>query len=138
MTLTLRRALLPLILAAGLPAVAAAQTVYSCAPSDMQAAGNWIAPEIVVAWEAGADSATVNDAVIATFVGTPVKAKIDADNDRRVTFSWRVKTEAGGQKTTMIYRLTMQKADLSASFIAVPQGYSNTFQTQGRCRKVQG
>lgn len=133
-------AIVPVALAAflsGLPGAALAQ-VYSCKPDDPRSAGNWIAPEIVISHEEGDSKAIVNDAIIDSFVGQPVEAKIDTDNARRTTYSWRVKTKAGTQTATMIYRVTVQKADLTASFIAVPQGYSNTFQVQGRCKRVKG
>jgi hypothetical protein len=122
---------------------AAAQEVYLCKPRDTRDSGNWVAPEVGIAYKPGDKTALVDDAIIQTFEKGPKEAKVDTDNAKRITFSWKVKTKAGtsnegGQTITMVYRLTIQKADLSASFIVVPQGYSNTFQTQGKCQKVKG
>lgn len=118
--------------------VAAAQEVYHCIPKDTRAAGNWIAPEIYIAYNAGEVVALVDDAIIQTFEEGPKEAKVDTDNSKRMSFSWTVKTNANQQYAVMIYRLTILKADLKASFIAVPQGYANTWQTQGKCQKIKG
>lgn len=118
--------------------VAAAQEVYLCKPKDTRAAGNWIAPEIAIAFNPGEKVALVDDAIIQTFEEGPKEAKVDTDNTKRTTFSWTVETNANQQYAIMIYRLTIMKADLKASFIAVPQGYANTWQTQGKCEKIKG
>jgi hypothetical protein len=99
----------------------------------------WIAPETLVVHEAGAKDATVNDGIIQHFLKAPVTAKVDTDNAKRTTFSWKVDTRTStGQLTTMVYRLTIMKADLSASYVAVPQRYSNNFTARGKCERVKG
>jgi hypothetical protein len=122
---------------------AVAQEVYLCKPRDTRETGNWIAPEVAIAYKPVEKTALVDDAIIQTFETGPKPAKVDTDNTKRMTFSWKVKTRAGTSKDgtqtiNMVYRLTIQKADLSASFIVVPQGYSNTFQTQGKCQRIKG
>jgi hypothetical protein len=100
---------------------------------------SWIAPETLVVHEPGAQDAIVNDGIIQRFLETPVTAKVNTDNSKRTTFSWKVKMRnKGGQYTTMLYRLTIMKSDLSASFVAVPQGYSNNFTARGKCARVKG
>lgn len=123
--------------------VAAAQEVYLCKPKDPAAAGNWIAPEIAVAYKSGDATALVDDGIIQTFEKGPKEATVDVDNAKRMTFTWKVKVKSGTSRTgtqtvTMSYRLTIQKADKKASFIVAPQGYANTFQTQGKCEKIKG
>ena len=93
--------------------------------------------QIVVARKG--EKALVFDGLIQHYLGEPIEAKIDTDNASRTTYSWALKTKSGSNQTaTMTYRLTISKADLSASAVAIPGRYAQTFTARGRCRKVKG
>jgi hypothetical protein len=38
----------------------------------------------------------------------------------------------------MLFRVTVMKADLSATITATPQGYEGNYQSSGRCKKLKG
>ena len=135
-----RRLALPLGLVlpivAALPA--AADTIYECHIAQNADNGNWIPDTIVVVQKDGEPTATVFDALIKRFNGSPMVAKIDTDNTKRVTYSWEVKVKSvTNQPSRMGFRLTVMKADLSASVTARPLRYAQDFAARGKCQKAK-
>ncbi len=110
-----------------LSAPALAEDLFRCITDDPQGAGNWIAPEIFIAHDRETGAVVIGDAVIETFAKGPVNGKVSTDNKVRTTFTWTLATSAGTQKASMIYRLTIQKADLSARIIAIPRAMETPF-----------
>jgi hypothetical protein len=112
-----------------------ADTVYECQIQQKAADGGWIPEVVVVAQADGEDTAVVYDPIIEYYLEAPVEAKIDTDNAKRVTYSWEVKAKSNSnQYTRMKYRLTVMKADHTASMSAVPQGYADVFTASGKCK----
>jgi len=76
------------------------------------------------------------DGMIDFYVGQPVEARVQVDNDRRTTWAWdlkKVQSHSGGDYAPVIaVRLTMQKADQRASISVKPQGYLDE-SAQGQC-----
>ena len=119
-------------------AAIAQPTVWECSFAKGSGQG-WIAPSVIVAHDAADGTATVVDGVIDYFVGTPLPAKVSADNSARTTFTWKFMSRDGvGQNATMQYRLTIQKADRSARMTAQALGYVGPYFASGRCRRLQG
>lgn len=119
---------------AALPALARPVT-YQCRLEVAQADG-WVPDQVVILHEPGAKTALVNDPLIRHFLKEPVEAKVTTDNDKRITFEWKlkmIKNRAGQVAPQFIYRATVQKADRSIRIKAIPAGYPNFFEAGGTC-----
>ncbi|MBK6466950.1 MAG: hypothetical protein IPF96_08860 [Rhodobacter sp.] len=121
---------------AALPALAL--EVYECKIKQLLSNGVWLPEVVVVAHEPGAAKATVNDPLIEHFVGKPIDAKVETENAKRTTFVWKLDAKnAINQNARFSYRLTVMKADLSASMAASPGRFSNTFTSTGKCQRIR-
>lgn len=91
--------------------------------------------EVVILQEKGG-RVTAYDPVIDFYIGQPVGARVQVDNDRRTTWAWDLKKlqskSSGDYAPSVAVRLTMQKADLRASISVKPQGYLDE-RAQGKC-----
>ncbi len=81
---------------------------------------------------------TVIDPLIDHYMGNPISAKIAVDNNRRTTFSWRLKgvkgrSSSGGATVSISYRLTIQKSSHAATISAVIASFDNKPSGQGSC-----
>lgn len=134
-----RPSLAALVLSLSLAAPALAVDALECT-FEMKASNlSWVPEVVAVAPGERSGEAVVMDPVINHFLGEPVIAKVDADNSKRSTYRWEVKAKSGtNQYVRMQYRMTVMKADLSASISATPQGYADNFQSAGRCKPVKG
>ena len=117
---------------------AQAGTGYECAINQVSSNGSWL-PEVVVVGSKDSDAKPeVFDPVIKYFVGHPIVAKVETENDRRVTYTWEVKVKANNnQFARMLYRLTVTKKNLAAQMTAQPLGYEDVFIAPGTCKKVK-
>lgn len=104
--------------------------------------GRIIPPVITV--ETDGHKVTVMDRVIEDIHGKPIVADIAVDNDRRVTYSWKIKglkgreSHFGSSVTPQIrYRLTRQKTSNAASISVKVIGYVNTDRSSGKCRPIK-
>jgi hypothetical protein len=136
------------ILAQGFKAIAisAALLVPSAAVSaplryfcdiDQSGTQGWIAPQIVILHEPGGKIALVNDGLIATVLKAPVKAKVAAENAKRVTFTWSLpfmKDKGNQVAPKFSYRASYYKQTGKMMVSAIPNGYNNNFQGFGTCR----
>lgn len=129
------RALGP-FLALALSAGAASATVYECEMVTTSGDGNWMPQVVVVDYDKAAARATVYDPLIKYFNGKPLAAKVETDNDNRVSFTWKLKTkDARNTAATMSYRLTVRKADLSATVSGKVLNFDNgAMRNDGRCK----
>ena len=119
---------------AALPALARPVT-YQCRLEVSQANG-WVPDQVVILHEPGTKTALVNDPIIRHFVKEPVEAKVVTENDKRITFQWKlkmVKNNAQQVAPQFTYRATVMKADKSIRINATPAGYSNFFEAGGTC-----
>ncbi len=95
-------------------------------------------PQIVRVDQNGS-GVTVIDPLIDYFKGAPISARIAVNNNRRITFSWRltnveIHRYTGGSTRNMIsYRLTIQKGSNAATIFAVLGGFDNKPSGQGAC-----
>ncbi|WP_424940257.1 hypothetical protein [Aliiroseovarius sp. S253] len=97
-----------------------------------------IAPVIFTIEEEGETYAY--DGLIDEVYGQPIVAKVAVNNDKRITYSWKVQGDFGtnadrGNSINMniSYRLTRQKANGAATIRAMIVGYDNTFRSKGTC-----
>ena len=112
-----------------------ADTVYECEIKQKSIDGGWIPAIVVVSQADGEDTAVVYDPIIQYFLESPVDANVATDNAKRVTYSWEVKAKSSSnQYTRMKYRLTVMKADHTASMSAAAQGYADVFTASGKCK----
>jgi hypothetical protein len=114
-----------------------AETVVECRIDQHANNGNWI-PDLI--YVSTSDKGTfVLDWMIQHYVGGPLEAKVDTDNSKRTTWTWRLKTKSStNQTSTMAFRLTMMKADKSASVSATPVGFAGNYTARGKCKQVKG
>jgi hypothetical protein len=130
------RQIIPVVAAllAATPALAKPVT-YSCT-LDVPASQSWVPAQVVIRYDKAAKSVVVNDPLIQHFVGEPVEGRVKTDNATRITFAWdldMVKNQDGQIAPKFLYRATITKADNSVRISAIPAGYSNTFEAQGKC-----
>lgn len=126
------------LLVAGTGLAHSAEQAYECTFRQIPANGGWLAENVIFSYAPEKTSIVVYDGIIHEYVGHPIDAKISNDTTNRLTMSWTVKaSSASNQKTTMIYRLTMAKADMKAMLTAIPQGYEGTYSAQGTCKKIK-
>lgn len=119
-------------------AAVAKPTVWECSFADASGEG-WVAPLVIVAHEAGDSEASVVDGIIKEFVGTPIAAQVVTENTSRITFSWKFRTrDRRGVTATMLYRLTIQKADRSAHMTVQALGFVGPYFSNGRCKRSKG
>ncbi|MGO4907775.1 hypothetical protein ACEN2J_05515 [Pseudorhodobacter sp. W20_MBD10_FR17] len=114
----------------------AAQLAYTCV-LDVPASQAWVPAQVIVLTQQGSPDALVNDPIINHFLKTPQKARVVADNAKRITFVWALPNiSKGAQQFTskFEYRLSYIKANKQASIIAKPLGYSDNFTAFGTCR----
>lgn len=138
-TISLLSAALAAVLAASLPSGAEAKTTYECRFKPAAANGDMLPDLVALAHEDGARTAIAGDGITQAVTGGPVEARVEADNGKRSTFTWKLRmSNARNQTTTMAYRLTVMKADLSATISATPMGYANSFQARGSCKRLKG
>ncbi len=130
------RGLVIVVLAWVASPLAAAQLAYSCV-LDVPVSEAWVPAQVIVLTEDGSDKALVNDPIISHFLKTPQKARVVADNAKRITFVWSLPKISNGARqftSNFEYRLSILKSSKQASIIAKPLGYSNNFTAQGTCR----
>ena len=117
---------------------AQADQAYECAIKQVSANGPWLPEVVVVGTEGGSTKPVVYDPLIDHFAGHPIAAKIDTDNDKRITYAWELKIKSGSnQHSRMRYRLTVTKKTLAAQMTAQPLGYEDIFIATGSCKKVK-
>lgn len=140
---TLLRALALLPLALSLAPAAQAEPRFKVPPGaqlivctfNPSARSGLVPNEVVILQEKGGH-VTAYDPVIDHYIGRPVEARVQVENDRRTTWAWDLKKvqskSSGDYAPSIAVRLTMQKADLRASISVKPQGYLDE-SAQGSC-----
>lgn len=115
---------------------AAAAKTYDCAVRDLGNL-NWVPTHIVIKHNEQTNKVTVIDGMIDHYMGGPIAAKINTQNAKRTTYSWRLeggKSKIPGQTNIrIVYRATIfpnGKVTVSGK----PLGYQNTFRGKGVCK----
>ena len=113
----------------------AGATVYDCSFMDGTTNRTWIQERYIIEHDEAAGTARVVDPLIHALYGKPIEAKIVEDTSGKVVFRWDVQTgDDGGQVVKMGYRATWFKGPKRMRMAAIPRGYDNMFEEQGRCK----
>lgn len=120
-----------------MPGLSVADTLH-CRIATHATDGGFIASDIFIAREGDADRVLVLDGLINNYNNQkPVQGKVVADTKAKTTFLWKLKVHAGGTSATLEYRLSMKKADHSATITATALGFANTYFADGTCGKAK-
>ena len=116
---------------------AMSQERFRCVMTKLAGSGGWIASEINATHDRDTGKVVVSYALNGAPVKEVFRPSVETDNQMRKTFRWNGAAITGTQGANMMYRLTIQKNDLSAIVNATPEGYSNAFHAQGQCARVK-
>jgi hypothetical protein len=94
---------------------------------------------VIMAREPGSDSVTVADAYIQSVKGGPIDVKVSEENSAKLSVSWPLMLQSQTNDYVKVqYRISIQKKSLSATLSGLPQGFSNNFSAQGKCKRLEG
>lgn len=121
-----------------LSAPALATDIYECAFAKHSAHGNWLPTVVVIEHDAKTNDVTVYDPLIKHYKGKPIPGKVETDNDKRVSYTWKLDGMKDVRNTTVsfAYRLTVYKAGLAAKVSGKALGFANgAEEAAGSCKK---
>ncbi len=124
------------VLAGGV--LAAEEGAITCQLHGRNARG-WV-PAFVAVITNDKGQVTVSDPIILHFNEVPVAGRIVVDNSKRITYAWTLEGASDATRQyapAMDYRLTVQKADRTASITVVPRNYANTLHGKGKCAPLK-
>ncbi|SMX27973.1 hypothetical protein TRP8649_02085 [Pelagimonas phthalicica] len=115
--------------------VMAKGTAYECKVKDVRSQGYWLPEVLFIGHDPDEDVVVVSDPIILHYNDSqPVGGKLSVDNDKRTTFTWRLKVKtSSGQFARVSYRATYYKKDGTLSISAKPLNYTNRFNGRGTC-----
>jgi hypothetical protein len=118
---------------------ALSRDVYECSFPTVASNMGYLPDLVIVAHDPGSDTVTVVDAYIQDEKGGPIDVPIAEENDAKLSVSWQLMLQSvTNDYVKMYYRVSIQKRSLAASFSGRPQGYSNSFTAQGKCKRIKG
>jgi hypothetical protein len=121
----------------GLPA--AAREVIECRFPPLGNNMGYLPDMVMMARHDSGDTFAVADSHIQSVKGGPIDVKVAEENDAKISISWPLMLQSTTNSyVRMQYRISIQKRSLSASLTGRPQGFSNTFTAQGKCKRLEG
>ena len=118
---------------------AAAREVFECRFPPVGNNMGYLPEMVMMARHDAGDTFAVADSHIQSANGGPIDVKVAEENDVKVSVSWPLMLQSTmNDYVKMQYRISIQKRSLSASLTGRPQGFSNTFTAQGKCRRLEG
>ncbi len=116
---------------------AAAREVFECTFPTIGNNMGFLPDMVVLAREAGSDSVTLADPYIQAMKGGPIDVDIADESAAKLSVSWPLMLQSRtNEYIKMQYRISIQKRSLSASLVGRPQGFSNNFSAQGKCKRM--
>lgn len=107
---------------------------YECRIDDVRSQGYWLPDFLFIGHDMERDVVVVSDPLVLNYNGKPVAGTVRVDNNKRITFVWKLLVKSpGGQRARIAYRATYIKSDGSMSISAVPLGFQDRFTALGRC-----
>lgn len=107
---------------------------YDCAFRDGTGTYTWIQMQYIIEHDEAAGTAQVIDPIITAIYGKPIAAEVSENTAGKVVFVWEVQSaDDAGQTVRMRYRATWFKGPQRMRLAALPRGYDNMFEGQGRC-----
>lgn len=122
-------------LAPALPVQAQGRPVVMLCSFDERNPGGWI-PEVVLLTRQESGRVEVFDPILRALVGRPIEARVVADNRRERVYGWAlagVRNMNGQWADRMDFRLTLHKADSTATMVISVQDYDNVITGRGVC-----
>jgi hypothetical protein len=99
--------------------------------------GGYLTERYILQHDEGAGQAVVSDGLILYYNKQPVTAKVSEDSTKKLVLTWDlILTNDTGQNTRMLFRASYFKADGKVIVRGVPSGYSNSFESRGKCKSV--
>lgn len=95
-----------------------------------------ISGQFVFSITPGAETAIVNDQLIAGTTGGPIVAEIANETASRYTIKWRIDSSNNTEYRnipTLLFRATINKSDNRINITAQPPAFDNRFNSQGLC-----
>ncbi len=118
---------------------AEAKTVtYTCKVTPSQK-GAWIGNDLIIRHDRDTGEVTVLDNIINYYLGEPQPARVEVENDVRITYMWVLddfgaKGDDGLQFTSGFrFRASLTNGGRSVRVNSKPRGYSNSFSGKGSC-----
>lgn len=120
-------------MALGTGAAVAKPVVYDCAPSS-GADDFIIQAHILIAYDPDAGEFLVNDGVVMSVYGGPIKGIVAAESKEWVTFSWRIeRIKLGSISSNLDYRVKVHKPDGKLALTVAAPSFSNQIDDVGHC-----
>ncbi|MGH1412220.1 MAG: hypothetical protein ACRBB0_01930 [Pelagimonas sp.] len=114
--------------------VLAAGKSYECKIVNTRSQGNWLPKVLFIGHDETKDTVIVSDPIILYFNDRqPIQGHVSTDNNKRTTFTWKLKTKTKQQYATIAYRATYMKATGRLNISGSPLGYSNRYTSSGTC-----
>ncbi len=108
--------------------------IYECKVANTRSQGNWLPEVLFIGHDRAAKKVIVSDPIILYFNDSqPVEGKVNTDNKKRITFTWRLRADANGQSANMAYRATYMKATGRLNISGSPLGFENRYTSSGKC-----
>jgi hypothetical protein len=118
---------------------ASAKEVFECKFPKVGNNLGYLPDLVVMAREPGSDTVTLADAYIQSVKGGPIDVKVAEENAAKLSVSWPLMLQSQtNDYVRMQYRISIQKKSLVASLSGRPQGFSNNFSAQGKCKRLEG
>jgi hypothetical protein len=116
-----------------------AREVYECKFPRVGNNMGYLPDLVMLARENGSDTVSVVDGFIQDVKGGPIELKVAEENAAKLSVSWSLMLQSSNNDYVKVsYRISIQKASLNASLSGQPQGYSNNFTAQGKCKRLKG
>lgn len=116
-----------------------AREAYECKFPPVGNNMGYLPDTVLLAREDGSDTVSLVDPFIQGMKGGPIELKVADENSAKLTVSWPLMLQSQtNDYIKMQYRISIQKSSLAASLSGRPQGFSNNFSAQGKCKRVQG
>lgn len=127
------------VFAASLASAASARTIYECQIEDRGTNRGWLPAVVIVSVDPGSETVTVADPMIEYVHGGPIDLEPRANNDARLSVSWKLTLPATDQdEVTVSYDFTILKTSNSARIKGSPRGYDNAWVSEGSCKVLKG
>lgn len=116
-----------------------ARDVYECSFPVIANNMGYLPDTVVLARDPGRDEVTLVDPYIQAMKGGPIEVPIADETDAKLAVSWPLMLKSRtNDYVKMQYRISIQKSSLAASLTGRPQGFSNNFTAQGKCKRIKG
>lgn len=118
-------------------ATSAGAETYICNVKPIGRDTGWISNTLAIDVNAATSDVLVNDAIILHFNKGPLKGRISAKSDKRLTVRWEVKSAKDDRNQSIarfMYRATIYKLTNKLTITANPGGYSNSIRGTGKCK----